>query len=229
MNNPIRNSQPQPFVYLFLGYWLGWLQLTGFIIGRMQLSPVNFPLANRLADLFGVLLILWLGMRFYHRDFRDILRIPVDLRKVLFASVLIAAVSLGFFAINQLVFSAVFSKATLEYYLQGVQAAHASHELPSQWALLHSLAITCFLSPIIEELLFTGLLYSMAKMHYRPIVARVAAGVMFSAVHLNLPFLPALFLTRMLYIVLFDRSGSLLGPIIAHCLHNLTVVLLWRG
>jgi membrane protease YdiL (CAAX protease family) len=195
-------------------------------MGHMHLSPLILPIASRIVDLLGVGFVIYLGSRFYHRDFRDLFRIPVDLRKNIFASILVAVVSLGFFAVNELVFSAVFSKETLHYYLRGVQSVHS---LPGPKTLLHPLIITCFLSPTIEELLFTGLLYSMAKIHYPRIIAMVATSVMFSAVHLNLPFLPALFLARMFYMLFFDWSGSLMGPIIAHSLHNLAVSLLWTG
>jgi len=185
------------------------------------------PVANRLADLLGIGLTIWIGSQIYRVRLTDIFRFSIRMKHDVFGGVLLAALSLGAFALNKAIYSAVFSGDNLQYYVRGIEAVRGSAG-PTDFGQL--LLTTCFLSPIIEELLFSGFLFSMAKVHYRGGMAMLAVGIMFAAVHFNLPYLPAIFLTRILYLLLFYRTGSLTGPVIAHCLHNLAVVLgVFRG
>ncbi len=216
----------QPFVYLFLGYWLGWLQLTGFLASHSRLEPSILPVAIRLLDLAGIVLTIWLGLRHYRLQPRDIFKISIRLKHDVLGGILLAALSLGLFAVDRYLFSRWFSEGTLQYYIRGIEAIRG---FSGPRTVLQLLLMTCLLTPIIEELLFTGFLYSMAKVHYRRGIAVIAVGVMFSALHFNLPYVPALLLSRILYLLFFDWTGSLTGPIIAHCLHNLAVVLMISG
>jgi membrane protease YdiL (CAAX protease family) len=120
--------------------------------------------------------------------------------------------------------------------------------------------VTVILAPVIEELLFRGVLYSSLKQMrltgvarwlrkalyprlvwrgHRRLAAReraashrigtrgsvllalVMSSVLFGIIHLNLMTLVPLTVLAMLLAILYEKTGNLLAPIIAHSLFNL--------
>jgi membrane protease YdiL (CAAX protease family) len=76
-------------------------------------------------------------------------------------------------------------------------------------------------APVAEELLFRGILYPFAKQRMRPALALWGTSILFGAVHFNLmTLLPLTFLALMLT-WLYELTGNLLAPIVAHGLFNL--------
>lgn len=90
--------------------------------------------------------------------------------------------------------------------------------LPMRRALFTFASIV--LVPVAEEVLFRGLLYATIKEQGRPVLALVVSSVLFSAIHLNwLAFVPFIVLAVILAL-LYERTGSLLAPIIVHAGFN---------
>lgn len=72
------------------------------------------------------------------------------------------------------------------------------------------------LAPVIEELLFRGIFYPAIKSRGRPRLALWGTSFMFALVHSNLlTFLP-LALLAVVLVQLYERTGNLLAPILAH-------------
>jgi len=87
-----------------------------------------------------------------------------------------------------------------------------------------SLVLACGLGPVAEEVFFRGILFTAVRKHTSRLVAMLVSGALFAVVHTNLiGFLPILILGCLLA-DLYERTGSLLGPIAVHVLHNTLLV-----
>ncbi len=79
---------------------------------------------------------------------------------------------------------------------------------------------TVLLAPIAEEMLFRGILYPTLKRSGHRQLALWASAVLFASIHLNLmAFVPLTFLALVLT-WLYEKTGSLLAPIVTHGLFN---------
>jgi membrane protease YdiL (CAAX protease family) len=93
-----------------------------------------------------------------------------------------------------------------------------------QYVLMGFMAVV--VAPAAEEVLFRGLLYPYLKQRTRPWVAVLWSSVLFGAIHMNLvTFLP-LTLLAVLLVWLYEATGNLLAPVIAHAVFNLANLLL---
>lgn len=98
-------------------------------------------------------------------------------------------------------------------------------EFPSAYlqALIAFLAVV--IAPLLEEMLFRGLLQSVIRSYVdRPWPAIVATSVLFAAVHSDSWHWPALFVLSLGLGYAYEKSGSLLQPIFMHALFNGTVI-----
>jgi len=86
------------------------------------------------------------------------------------------------------------------------------------------------LAPIVEESLFRGILYTFVKQLGYPMLALAGTSLLFAAIHANLmTFVPLTFLA-MILVLLYERTQTLLAPIIMHSLFNavnFTLFLAW--
>ena len=76
------------------------------------------------------------------------------------------------------------------------------------------------LAPLAEEVLFRGIFYPTLRQFLTPLHAGALASVLFACTHFNLAaFLPLAFLAGLLTWI-YERTGNLLTPILAHALFN---------
>jgi membrane protease YdiL (CAAX protease family) len=76
------------------------------------------------------------------------------------------------------------------------------------------------LAPIVEESLFRGILYRFIKQLGYPMLALSGTSLVFAAIHSNLmTFVPLTFLA-MILVLLYERTQTLLAPIILHSAFN---------
>ena len=76
------------------------------------------------------------------------------------------------------------------------------------------------LAPVFEESLFRGILYPAIKNAGYPTLAVAGTSLVFGAIHATLvTFVPLTFLALM-FVVLYEKTDSLLAPIISHALFN---------
>lgn len=78
-------------------------------------------------------------------------------------------------------------------------------------------------APVVEELLFRGMLYGALRRHMSWFMAALVSGLLFGAVHGVLAALP-LALFGIYLAALRQWSGSLTLPIVVHALHNTVVM-----
>lgn len=100
--------------------------------------------------------------------------------------------------------------------------------------------VVVIFGPAVEELVFRGAVYNglfrlglyLSTSRGRPepsprtarrasfILAALASSVLFSLLHLEPVLLPALFILAVVLCALFERTGSLLPPFVAHAMFN---------
>ena len=84
--------------------------------------------------------------------------------------------------------------------------------------------LACVVGPVAEEVFFRGVLFAALRRHTSRLIAMLASGALFAAVHTNpIGFVPILVLGCLLA-DLYERSGSLLSPIAVHMVHNTFLV-----
>jgi membrane protease YdiL (CAAX protease family) len=76
------------------------------------------------------------------------------------------------------------------------------------------------LAPVVEELLFRGILYPIIKQRGYPRLALWGTALLFAAIHANLmTFIPLAFFAIILTL-LYEATDNLLAPIVSHSLFN---------
>ncbi len=79
-------------------------------------------------------------------------------------------------------------------------------------------------APVVEELVFRGLLYQWLRMRTNVTVGVIVSAAIFSAIH-GIPIVfPALFMVGIVLAVAFEWSKSLWVPITLHFFQNATVI-----
>jgi membrane protease YdiL (CAAX protease family) len=76
------------------------------------------------------------------------------------------------------------------------------------------------LAPLVEEMLFRGLLYPTIKQAGYPRVALWGTSLFFAVIHFNLPSFLPLLLLALLLTLLYEKTNNLLATITAHSLFN---------
>jgi len=79
---------------------------------------------------------------------------------------------------------------------------------------------TILIAPCGEEVLFRGILYPTVKREYGRHVAVWGTAILFGAIHMNLGSFIPLTLLAVLLVWLYESTGNLIAPILAHAIFN---------
>ena len=88
------------------------------------------------------------------------------------------------------------------------------------------IAVVVLLAPVFEEILFRGLFYPALRRRVGPRLAVFLNGLIFGALHFQPLFMLSLVLVGIVLAYLYEKSDSLLAPMAAHSLYNLSVILI---
>jgi hypothetical protein len=101
---------------------------------------------------------------------------------------------------------------------EGLRIVTESPALPLR-ILVVLLAVV--VAPVLEEMLFRGLFQTMIRSYVEnPWLAIIIASAIFASVHQNLTHWPALFALAMGLGYSYEKSGSLIRPIVMHAIFN---------
>jgi hypothetical protein len=78
------------------------------------------------------------------------------------------------------------------------------------------------IQPACEEFLFRGFFYGVWKRYLGPVRSGLFASLLFAAFHTNLAAFAGLFVLAVCLNIAYERTGSLLVPVLMHALFNLS-------
>jgi membrane protease YdiL (CAAX protease family) len=76
------------------------------------------------------------------------------------------------------------------------------------------------LAPVAEEVLFRGILYPVLKNRFHPALAAFGTSILFAAFHSSLMTLLPLTVFAVVLVLVYERTDTLLAPILTHALFN---------
>ena len=85
-------------------------------------------------------------------------------------------------------------------------------------------------APVAEEVIFRGYFYGVIRRYGGRIPAILTSSLLFAAIHAHLPSVPGLILLATILCLLYERTGSLWGPITMHAAFNASTIvslMLW--
>ncbi|MDE6889973.1 MAG: CPBP family intramembrane metalloprotease [Eubacterium sp.] len=130
--------------------------------------------------------------------------------------------------------AAVVTCATANNYLYAILVTRLGEFSPGYQAvtemlyrqdLFTEIAAMCVLGPLIEELVFRGLVYQRLRQKGTPFAAAVWSALLFGLMHFNLVQCAYAFVLGLLLAHIIYRTGSLLAAAAAHMAANLASVL----
>ena len=129
-------------------------------------------------------------------------------------SILLLPVALSLAELSaRLIRSAGFSPE-LQQPVQVVREATSIFQL-----IVHGLAAVAF-APVVEELIFRGILYPTVKRFSSPGAALWGVSFLFALTHMNFTVLLPLTVLAIILTFLYETTRNLIAPIIAHSLFN---------
>lgn len=90
-----------------------------------------------------------------------------------------------------------------------------------------SIILVCVIAPVIEEMLFRGIILRSFLTNYSVIRAIALSSLLFAVFHLTITQLPVAFIVGCLFGWLYVRTRSLWPSILGHVLYNACAMLLW--
>jgi membrane protease YdiL (CAAX protease family) len=140
------------------------------------------------------------------------------------AAAIVLPIALALNWLSTVILEGLGQKASAQQTVQALQSTETREQM------IYFGIVTIVLAPIVEELLFRGILYPTVKQFGYPKFALWSVSIFFAAEHLNVPtFIPLLFLGVIL-IFLYETTENLLAPIITHALFNAAnfALLIWN-
>ncbi len=86
--------------------------------------------------------------------------------------------------------------------------------------------VVVLLAPVFEEIFFRGLFYPALRRRLGPRLSIFINGLIFGALHFQPLFILSLVLVGIVLAYLYEKTDSLLAPMAAHSLYNLSVTLI---
>jgi uncharacterized protein len=120
----------------------------------------------------------------------------------------------------------------IAYRLTDIDAGGPAQQLTAKgqglWGLVGLLVLLAVAAPVVEELLFRGLLLRGLEVRLGARAALVVSSLVFAAVHLQVVQFPGLLVAGLVFGWLVQRSGRLGPAIVAHVAFNAaTVLVMW--
>lgn len=89
---------------------------------------------------------------------------------------------------------------------------------------LEDLAVDLVLAPVLEEVIFRGIVLAALILSMSRVVAVLLSAVVFSLSHLSIPDLPGSMILGLVAGLVFVRSGRIQVSILVHCAWNTAIV-----
>ena len=145
------------------------------------------------------------------------LRHPRLLGTILFALVMAVVAAVVMTTINNLIIELITLAHKPPENQISVQVLEKSTE-PAQRIVFALAALV--MAPLVEEILFRGILYPLLKHHGYPRLALWGTSLLFAAVHIHFATFIPLFVFGVILVWIYERTDTLLAPILTHASFN---------
>ena len=132
----------------------------------------------------------------------------------LLVSILVLPVALSLTELSSRLLKYVGMMAEPQQAVQMMREANSRLQL-----IIHGVAAIAF-APVVEELVFRGILYPAVKRNGHPKFALWGVSIFFALTHSNLTVLLPLTVLAIILTFLYETTRNLLAPILAHSLFN---------
>ena len=131
---------------------------------------------------------------------------------------------MGFIAIMPIIFALSFlSKFILNEYSEQEMVIELKKNIYKNF--LTNFFVILIIAPIFEEIVFRGLFYKALK-NFTPLIqASLISSIVFALIHKNILSFTILFTLSLFLTWIYERTNSILYPILAHSLFNLTTII----
>ena len=113
-----------------------------------------------------------------------------------------------------LVSKTIFNEFSVQEIVNNIKTSNNSTELIIAFIMI------VIIAPIIEEILFRGLIYRVIKRLLGPFFSAFISSLLFSFVHLNLLSFPYLFILGVILCVFYENENTIITPILVHSILN---------
>ncbi len=96
---------------------------------------------------------------------------------------------------------------------------HLSQNI-SYLARLALILMATVTAPIVEEVIFRGVIYRFLKSRMNPAPAILASAFLFASIHFNLVSFPSLIVLGIFLCIAYEMTGNLKAPIFLHAIFN---------
>ncbi len=236
-SSPRRNNMPRYLPFIALLTWFGGVPIAFSITTILlpDLSESQKALLENLVFCIGAVIIIGIIIYVARDSFArrlkgfglDIKTIPKDL---FFAFVNLLSVWPLIFA--AMIITIFFGKIILgrDFYLEQHEALKTITAYPQLLLRVFIIVTTVIVGPVLEEMLFRGLLQTMMRSFFesrnRIWLAILISSGLFAMVHANAGHWPALFMLALCLGYSYEKSGSLLRPIFIHSLFNSVAIIM---
>lgn len=113
-----------------------------------------------------------------------------------------------------LVSKTIFYEYSEQEIVRNIRISNSSTELLSVFIMI------VIIAPIIEEIIFRGLIYRVFKGLLGPFFGAFISSILFSFVHLNLLSFPYLFIFGIILCLYYEKEKTIITPILMHSILN---------
>lgn len=225
---PRKPWQPERVAWLLIAFFaanlLGVLVVQGYS-SALSKEEVKQP-ANVLVMLAGTLMyqgvtLVMIGvfLRMHKITWAEAFgfttqRIARTLGLAALATAFVLPITMALGEVSRLVLEGMGKQPQLQ---ESVKALQTTETFQQQ---LYFAVVTVFVAPLVEEVMFRGILYPSFKQIGYPKFALWSTSIFFAISHVNaVAFVPLLFMAVILTF-LYETTENLLAPIVTHCLFN---------
>lgn len=227
----VRPWKLEALARLGLGLLLG-LSLGGLLASLLE-PPEAFPLARFLLTTLSFHCATFLFVHVFLRESGDTWSAAFGLRVTGVGRVVVLAVGLTVLALPAVWSLSSLSAWGIRWMQMQPEAQQAVTALRSAADPLQQVMMSCvavLVAPAAEETLFRGVLYPVGKRWLGGLGSAVLTAAVFAVIHSNLMTLVPLFFLALFFTWLYERTGTLIAPVIGHAVFNLAnVVFLLAG
>jgi membrane protease YdiL (CAAX protease family) len=194
------------------------LQATGVAAFK---SPDSFAnvLLGTLSMQGATWILMFIFLRLHEVDWRDAfgLREPNLTRSLLLTAGILLPILVVIWPLQNL---SILLLMKLGYPPENQRAVEMLLDAQSNWALGYFVFFAVVIAPVAEEFVFRGMLFPLVRQLGGPKLAWIGVSLLFALIHFDAAIFVPLFVLALIFTWLYEKTGCLAAPVLAHSLFN---------